>query len=142
MNKISNKLKELMNNEVSAKDLQKYFNFSSTSLIYKWINNNSLPSFEYLIKLADFFNVNIDYLVGRTENFEQVKSKKLPNFSTQFKKILKQYNTNQYKLLKDKIISKGHLNSWLNLNNLPSTNNLIRLADYLKISIDELVGRV
>lgn len=141
MNKLSNKLKELMNNEVSAKDLQKYFNFSSTSLIYKWINNNSMPSFLYLIKLADFFNVNIDYLVGRTENFEQVKPKKLPNFSTQFKKILKQYNTNQYKLLKDKIISKGHLNSWLNLNNLPSTNNLIRLADYLKISIDELVGR-
>ena len=142
MNKLSNKLKELMGKDVSAKDLQNYFNFKSTSLIYKWMNNSCLPSFKYLIKLADFFNVNIDYLIGRTENLEKTTPKKLPEFSSHFKKVLKEQNVSQYKLLKDKIVSNGHLNSWTNLNIIPSTDNLIYLAEYLKISIDELVGRV
>ena len=142
MNKLSNKLKELMKDEITAKDLQEYFKFNTASLIYKWINNSCLPSFEYLIKLADYFCVNIDYLIGRTENLEKTTPKNLPNFKTHFKKVLKQQGSSQYRLLKDNIVSNGHLNSWLNLNNLPSTENLIRLADYLNISIDELVGRV
>ena len=142
MNKLSNKLKELMDKDVSVKDLQEYLNFNSTSLIYKWINNSCSPSFEHLVKLADFFNVNIDYLIGRTENLEKTTPKDLPDFSKHFKKVLDQQKISQYKLLKDKVVSNGHLNSWLNLKNLPSTDNLIRLADYLKISIDELVGRV
>ena len=142
MNKLSNKLKELMGKEVKVKDLQEYLNFNSTSLIYKWINNSCTPSFEYLVKLADFFNVNIDYLIGRTESLEKTTPQKLPEFSTHFKKVLNDQKSSQYQLLKDNIVSNGHLNSWLNLKNLPSTDNLIRLADYLKISIDELIGRV
>lgn len=142
MIKYSNKIKELMGKDISVKELQEYLNFKSASLIYKWINNSCLPSFCNLIKLADYFEVNIDYLLGLTNNFENVKPKKLPKFSTYFIIILKQQNSSQYKLLKDNIVSNGHLNSWLNLNSLPSTDNLIRLAEYLKISIDELVGRV
>jgi transcriptional regulator with XRE-family HTH domain len=29
--------------------------------------NESLPSFEALVKLADFFGITIDYLIGRKE---------------------------------------------------------------------------
>ena len=142
MSKYSNRLKELIGKDISVKQLQEYLNFKSASLIYKWINNSCLPSFSNLIKLADFFEVNIDYLLGLTNNYENIKPKKLPKFSTHFVKIIKQQNSSQYRLLKDNIVSNGHLNSWLNLNSLPSTDNLIRLAEYLNVSIDELVGRV
>ena len=33
--------------------------------IYRWENNDSEPSIECLINLADVFNVSVDYLVGR-----------------------------------------------------------------------------
>ena len=131
-----------MGKEITVKDLQNYFNFKSTSLIYLWKKNDCLPSFDNLIKLADYFKVSLDYILGLTESNEVVLPKKLPKFSNHFKKILKQYNSSQYKLIKDGIISNGHLNSWLNLNNMPSVENLIRLADHLNISVDELVGRV
>ena len=32
--------------------------------------NDQRPSFDILISLADFYNVSLDYLVGRTENPE------------------------------------------------------------------------
>lgn len=37
-----------------------------SSTIYSW--KTSLPSGENLISLANFFNVSIDYLVGRTDD--------------------------------------------------------------------------
>ena len=36
--------------------------------VYEWIRTNSLPSLDYLIELANHFNVSIDYLLGRTED--------------------------------------------------------------------------
>lgn len=33
--------------------------------IYNWTKRNSLPNAEYLIKLADYFQVSTDYLLGR-----------------------------------------------------------------------------
>ena len=32
--------------------------------------NDQRPSFDILISLADFYNVSLDYLVGRTKNTE------------------------------------------------------------------------
>lgn len=37
--------------------------------ISNWENNNILPSIEMLTKIADYFNVSTDYLLGR----EQIK---------------------------------------------------------------------
>ena len=33
-----------------------------------WNNRNALPNGKSLIKMADYFDVSIDYLVGRTSN--------------------------------------------------------------------------
>ncbi len=33
-----------------------------------WENENTQPSIEQLIALADFFEVSVDYLVGRTDD--------------------------------------------------------------------------
>lgn len=35
-----------------------------------WLNSERFPDGKSLIKLADYFNVSIDYLVGRTDNPE------------------------------------------------------------------------
>ncbi|MDE5666719.1 MAG: hypothetical protein K2I29_00595 [Clostridia bacterium] len=36
--------------------------------IYEWNRKGCLPSLEYLIPLADYFEVSIDYLLGRTDD--------------------------------------------------------------------------
>ncbi len=37
---------------------------TSTATIYRWLNNKTYPTLEYLIKLADYFGCTVDYLVG------------------------------------------------------------------------------
>lgn len=36
--------------------------------IYEWMRTGCLPSLEYVRPLADYFNVSIDYLLGRTDD--------------------------------------------------------------------------
>ncbi len=38
------------------------------SIIYEWSAGKREPISEYLVPLADYFDVSIDYLVGRTDN--------------------------------------------------------------------------
>lgn len=138
---LGKRLNELVNENEIIK-IKDYFGFNSFTTIYDWMNNKYLPNFTNIIKLADYFKINLDYLLDRTQNVEEVFSKELPYFPTHFRKVLEANKSSQYKLLKDKIISRGHLNSWLKDGNLPSVENLIKIADYLKISVDELVGRI
>lgn len=42
----------------------------SNSRIADWLGQISFPDGRSLIKLADYFDVSIDYLVGRTDNPE------------------------------------------------------------------------
>lgn len=39
----------------------------SSGIITKWKNVGTLPNGETLLKIADYFNVSVDYLLGRTE---------------------------------------------------------------------------
>lgn len=40
----------------------------STNLFYDWQREKTLPSLEYLIAIAKYFKVTIDYLLGRTDD--------------------------------------------------------------------------
>lgn len=42
------------------------------ALISKYENGERIPPTETLIVLADFFNTNIDYLLGRTDNNKKI----------------------------------------------------------------------
>ncbi len=46
--------------------IAKYLNITQPSYI-RYENGTSEPSIDTLIRLADLFDVSIDYLVGRTE---------------------------------------------------------------------------
>ena len=39
----------------------------SSCLAYKWLSDKTLPSVEYLIKIADYFEITIDALIERTK---------------------------------------------------------------------------
>ncbi|RXZ61620.1 hypothetical protein ESZ91_04280 [Candidatus Borkfalkia ceftriaxoniphila] len=40
----------------------------STNLFYDWQREHTLPSLEYLLAIANYFEVSIDYLLGRTDD--------------------------------------------------------------------------
>lgn len=50
--------------DMSVKDIQKIFGFSTPQAIYKWIHGKSLPSIDNLLILANVFDVNIEDILS------------------------------------------------------------------------------
>lgn len=68
MSKLGERLKELREEKgLLGKDLAKVFNVESAT-ITNWEKGNRCPKDDTLIKLADFFDCSLDYLLGRTDN--------------------------------------------------------------------------
>lgn len=64
---IAKRIKDLMKSEkLTQMQLARALGIGQSS-VSDWINAKSEPSIENLWKLADFFDVSIDYLIGRKE---------------------------------------------------------------------------
>ena len=65
-----NRLKRLSDlrkeQNVTQTELGKHCGYSHSAVV-KWENGQCEPSLEALVKIADYFNVTLDYLLGRTE---------------------------------------------------------------------------
>lgn len=65
---MSNNLKNVrIKRGIKAIDIAKALNVSKQT-ISNWENGKRFPDIKTLIKLADFYNVSVDYLVGRTDD--------------------------------------------------------------------------
>ena len=60
----------MMNNHINKADLAKAISVSSGNLS-DWANGRSSPSIEKLIRIADYFDVSLDYLCGREDRYPE-----------------------------------------------------------------------
>lgn len=89
-----NRIKYLRKEEkLTQEQLGKYIGFSANA-IGQYETGIREPNFETLIKLADYFNVSIDYLLGRTtqRNLEFVNNEKLEPYKKEFIDYVKTMN--------------------------------------------------
>lgn len=110
MKNFSSNLKDLRNEKGFTQDTTAKLAGVEYGPYCKWEQGKSRPSYEDLIKLANFFQVSIDYLLGNSDDlgnvtiitsFENTLSKNERTLLTQFKKlsasekdlILKQINS-------------------------------------------------
>lgn len=64
----SQRLKELRtSNSLTMVDIADALHINKTS-VFTWESTKTIPSTEKLIELADYFNVSLDYLVGRSDD--------------------------------------------------------------------------
>ena len=64
---IAQRIKDLMKSEkLTQMQLARALGVGQSS-VSDWINAKSEPSIENLWKLADFFDVSVDYLIGRKD---------------------------------------------------------------------------
>lgn len=74
----------------------------SSGIITKWKNEGTLPSGENLVKLANYFDVSVDYLLGRTDEPAAHKKKnELIDLINQLTPEERQKLMNFYLLLKN-----------------------------------------
>lgn len=109
--------------------------------IYHWWQEKYYPSLANLIKIADYFNVSLDFLLGRESLITSDNFHTCPPFHNQLMQIIQEKDTNIHKLSKASMVDRNTIYSWLKAKRQPQVDALIRLATALDISVDYLVGR-
>ncbi len=99
-----------------------------------------LPSAKSLVKLSDYFNCSIDFLLDRTDNkTRNPKSLNNETFKGRLDNLLKENKITAYKLSKDCEFSKSLYYDWRK-GSLPAAQQLLTIANYFDISADYLLG--
>lgn len=111
---------------------------------------------ESLIKAADFFNVSIDYILGRSEDTSKETEEKLDNdreLEKNYKERKKKIeHSNRIKLLREKEgltqtelgekleVSEQTVGSWENNISEPNIDTLIKLSKIFQVTVDYILG--
>jgi len=122
------------------------------SLIYDLEKRDYTPSAKVISKIANYLDVPTDYLLGRIDESPEVNQSDDPENNTIeiianvdiFDKIftlLSEKNITAAKMSKDIGISSGLISQWEKGLQKPSFNVVFKIADYLGVSIDYLLGR-
>lgn len=81
-------------------------------------------------------------MLGRTDIPTEEPLHPVPPFGERLRFILESFAVSQEKLKRELPVSGSVLYRWLSGKNQPSTESLIRLADYFGCSVDYLIGRI
>ena len=84
------RIKELREEKKLSQDNLAKLIGTSQRNIGRWENEENEPTYSQLVKLADFFDVSIDFLVGR-DDMESVQRASASGFSPEELELLKNY---------------------------------------------------
>ncbi len=104
----------------------------------------SIIPLKYLINFCDYFNVNVDYVLGLTETIKYPNLKKgynIKNIGFRLRKIRRENNMTQKELAVKLHITNACLSSYEKGKNLVSTATIYTFAKYFNVSIDYLLNR-
>ncbi len=147
----SKRLKELMELEgISKRALSLKIQVDRAS-IRLWLGGRFFPRYDALIKLATFFKVRVDTLLGiekgvRIETeWTTVEGKFCENtqkyFFERVTAFMAKKKWTKYAFAKNLSIDAKAFTNWLTIESMPETATIIRLAAMMNVSIDELLGR-
>lgn len=112
------------------------------SNITRYLRGERLPNFHLFIAIIEYFNVSADVLLGRLDYCDVQEFHPVQPFGNVLRKALDEAKVSQYKLQKDLHFSSATTYTWLNNQRIPSIEHICQLADYLKINVDNLLGRI
>lgn len=105
------------------------------------LNYGIVPTPRILMRIADYFNVSIKYLLGTSDDEYFSKAKIKSDFKTRFDLLCAEKKVTHYKVSKDLHFDNSYTTRWFKKNYLPSLELLETISDYFKVSIDYLLGR-
>lgn len=120
------------------KDLASAIGVSATT-VSRWRAGTEGIELPNLVALCKFFGCSLDYLIGRREHDQKPSNFNTQNFGKQIRKVMERHGISSYKFRKDTGLGGRILYDWEKGAD-PKLNTLIKLADYFKCSLDELVG--
>ena len=121
-------------------DLPKLMGIDYSSLSNA-LNYGIIPKPRLLIRIADFFNISIAYLLGSSEDEHFSKAKTPVPFKERFIALCQEKNVTYYRVSQDCFFDKSYISRWIHKDYFPSLELLEILSDYFDVSVDYLLGR-
>ncbi|MCH5157391.1 MAG: transcriptional regulator [Clostridiales bacterium] len=113
----------------------------STSVIIRATLYQIVPSVKTLIKLADYLQVPIMYMLGETDDASFSPAREPSTFFERLERLTEE-NGEKYSALSHTMsFAPNAVYEWIRTNSIPSLDYLIELANHFDVSIDYLLGR-
>ena len=100
--------------------------------VNNWLYQRQMPSTRALVKLADYMNVSLDYILGRSENKSIIR---------RIAALQSPTGVSSYRIAKECGMGTSAVSKWNDFKRLPKIEILMKLADLFGCSVDYLVGR-
>ena len=113
----------------------------SYALFTKAYNYGILLKPQILARIADRFEVSLDYLLGLSDNCEWERPSRTTSFHERFAALLASKELTAYELSKRTHINKSNISQWKKFDYVPVLADLLILADFFDVSLDYLLGR-
>lgn len=126
--------------ELSVLAFSKEFGCSDNTILH-YIKGTQSPTAEMAVKLADYFNCTVDFLLGLKDENTATKFKPCPSFSERLPVFCKECNTTRYKIRERTGISESNLRYWAQGKQKPSILGIVRIAKAYDVSVDFVLGR-
>lgn len=134
------RLSELMlEQKIGSAELSKKLQVNP-STVRDWRRGKYLIFLKNLVALANCLNCSVDFLAGRSETVLDFTPHECPPFYERLREVMKERSITRYRLVKETDFSDNSFTLWKK-GAEPHILTLERLAVYLDISIDTLIGR-
>lgn len=111
------------------------------TVISNLMNYEIIPSVQSLIKIADYFNVALEFLLGKTDKSDFIKCSTPSTFGIRILQLKEEKKLKFADITNKCDFSRNSIHVWVKRNNVPSLVYLIELADFFDVSPDYLLGR-
>lgn len=130
---------------IAEKDITKE-NFAIESHVNKEIITRAtvygiIPSVRSLVKIANYLNFSIPYLLAETDDKTFYMSEHASNFKIRFEELKHEFNVKDCEILKAMSCPANSLSEWRRNDTIPSLQYLKEIASFFDVSIDYMLGR-
>lgn len=139
MNEFQERLQDLLvENGLSKLQLAKRIGISFETL-NGYFNKDFYPELSVAIKIANYFDCSIQYLMGPTDDYKSKETNEL-SFVATLKKLMKENNLSIEKFMKALNMSEANFYRWQTGKTKPAMTSLIAIANLFNVTIDYLIG--
>lgn len=105
-----------------------------------WCEGSQSISLSNLLKLADYFECSLEFLLAISDIECDYTPHPCPPFYEHFREVMKEKGITRYRMTKESKIKDSYFTEWSKGAD-PQLHSLVEAANYLNVSIDYLVGR-
>lgn len=109
--------------------------------IISYLNGTKKPSLLALLRMADFFEVTTDFLLGIESESYARTFLPCPPFSERLPYLCSYFGKSRYWLCKTTHLAESAVDYWIKGVTLPSVESLVRIAEAFGCSVEFVLGR-